>query len=91
VIKQFNPHLILVSAGFDQLRGDPLGQLSVSQDALCYFSEELKKLSPNGKIVSVLEGGYNPKVMSRAVESVVRVSIFILFLVEINLILDFHW
>lgn len=74
IIKEFKPHMIFISAGFDCHQGDPLGGISVTQDALCYIAEELKELSPNGKVIAALEGGYNCKVISRAVESVVRVS-----------------
>ena len=66
--------MIFISAGFDCHRGDPLGQLAVTQDALTYMADELKALSPNGKIIAALEGGYNCKIMARAVEAVIRVS-----------------
>jgi acetoin utilization deacetylase AcuC-like enzyme len=45
----------------------------VTQDALTYLADELRCLSPNGKIIAALEGGYNCKVMPRAVEAVIRV------------------
>lgn len=75
MIKEFQPHVIFVSAGFDGLRGDPLGQCAVTQDAMTYLADGLKSLSPNGKIIAALEGGYNTKVTSRAVDAVIRVSL----------------
>ncbi|CAH8362067.1 unnamed protein product [Eruca vesicaria subsp. sativa] len=58
VTKEFNPDIILLSAGFDAAIGDPLGGCSVT---LYGYSVMLKKLMEfaQGKIVMALEGGYN--------------------------------
>lgn len=55
---EFNPQLVLVSAGFDAADGDPLGKCKLSAEAYGYFTHWLSALA-NGKIVLVLEGGYN--------------------------------
>ncbi|KDP31342.1 hypothetical protein JCGZ_11718 [Jatropha curcas] len=58
VAKEFEPDMIIVSAGFDAAVGDPLGGCRVTPYG---YSLMLKKLMDfaNGKIVLALEGGYN--------------------------------
>ncbi|XP_021615656.1 histone deacetylase 5 isoform X2 [Manihot esculenta] len=58
VAKEFDPDMILVSAGFDAAIGDPLGGCRVTPYG---YSVMLKKLMDfaHGKIVLALEGGYN--------------------------------
>ena len=61
-IKEFKPEFILLSAGFDAHKDDPLAQLQlVSKDfyTLTKRTLELSKLYCNGKVVSILEGGYD--------------------------------
>uniref|UniRef100_A0A146M156 Protein deacetylase HDAC6 n=2 Tax=Lygus hesperus TaxID=30085 RepID=A0A146M156_LYGHE len=55
---QFNPELVLVSAGFDAAEGDPLGGCKVTPEAFGHFTNWLKPLA-NGRIILSLEGGYN--------------------------------
>ncbi|XP_058754604.1 histone deacetylase 5-like [Vicia villosa] len=58
VAKEFNPDIIIVSAGFDAAVGDPLGGCRITPFG---YSVLLKKLTDfaEGRIVLVLEGGYN--------------------------------
>ncbi|KAB2089759.1 hypothetical protein ES319_A03G082400v1 [Gossypium barbadense] len=58
VAKEFNPDIILVSAGFDAAVGDPLGGCRLTPHG---YSVLLKKLMDfaQGRIVLALEGGYN--------------------------------
>ncbi|KAK0180458.1 hypothetical protein PV327_006097 [Microctonus hyperodae] len=62
---QFNPELVLVSAGFDACIGDPLGGYTVSPIAYGHFTHWLSALA-NGKIILALEGGYNINSISYA-------------------------
>uniref|UniRef100_A0A8D2IRP4 Protein deacetylase HDAC6 n=1 Tax=Varanus komodoensis TaxID=61221 RepID=A0A8D2IRP4_VARKO len=55
---EFNPELVLVSAGFDAARGDPLGGCLVSPECYAHMTHLLLSLA-GGKVVLVLEGGYN--------------------------------
>ncbi|CAN2389209.1 polyubiquitinated misfolded protein transport [Pristimantis euphronides] len=55
---EFNPQLVLVSAGFDAARGDPLGGCHVSPEGYAHMTHLLMGLA-GGKVVVVLEGGYN--------------------------------
>ncbi|KAM6575472.1 hypothetical protein CsatA_023799 [Cannabis sativa] len=58
VAKEFNPDMIIVSAGFDAAVNDPLGECLVTPFG---YSVMLKKLMDfaHGKVVLALEGGYN--------------------------------
>ncbi len=60
--KKFKPELIVISAGFDARHGDPLGKLElVDQDYhdLTTLVLELADENADGRVVSLLEGGYN--------------------------------
>jgi len=59
----FAPDLVLISAGFDSLRGDPLGGFTLEMDditTLTRFLTERADHSCQGRVVSALEGGYAP-------------------------------
>ncbi|XP_067408489.1 histone deacetylase 6 [Emydura macquarii macquarii] len=58
VAYQFDPELVLVSAGFDAARGDPLGGCLVSPECYAHMTHALLGLA-GGRVVLVLEGGYN--------------------------------
>ncbi|XP_006171993.1 histone deacetylase 6 isoform X2 [Tupaia chinensis] len=55
---EFNPELVLVSAGFDAARGDPLGGCQVSPEGYAHLTHLLMGLA-NGRVLLILEGGYN--------------------------------
>ena len=61
-LKQFKPEFILFSAGFDAHKDDPLAQLQLSSKDFYELTKRTLKLSKtfcNGKVVSILEGGYD--------------------------------
>ena len=61
-IKEFKPEFLLFSAGFDAHIDDPLAQLRLSSEDFYKITKRTLKLSKlycNGKVVSVLEGGYD--------------------------------
>ena len=63
-IDQFNPEFIIISAGFDAHKDDPLGNINLSTGFYAWMTEVLMEKADkyaNGKIISVLEGGYNLK------------------------------
>jgi len=60
IAREYSPDLILVSAGFDALVGDPLGEYLVTSTMYAYMTSQLGMLA-NGKVVLVYEGGYNPE------------------------------
>lgn len=55
---EYQPELVLVSAGFDAAIGDPLGGCKVTPEAYGYFTHWLTSLAA-GRIILCLEGGYN--------------------------------
>lgn len=61
-MKTFKPQFVIVSAGFDARVGDPIGNLWLTdQDFsdLTYMIKQVATETANGRMVSVLEGGYN--------------------------------
>jgi acetoin utilization deacetylase AcuC-like enzyme len=61
-IDRFAPGLIMVSAGFDAHRRDPLAMLELTEDDYGWVTRELVALAQRhaaGRLVSVLEGGYD--------------------------------
>lgn len=71
-LRQFGPDIILVSAGFDAHQSDPLGGLSLTTECYTWFGEELSKRADelcNGRLVAMVEGGYNPTAVSDSVSS----------------------
>jgi histone deacetylase 6 len=54
---QYNPQLVLISAGFDAAKGDMLGGQSVTPSGYAALTHGLLELA-GGKVVLVLEGGY---------------------------------
>ena len=70
-IKEFKPEFILLSAGFDAHKDDPLAQLQLkSRDfyTLTKRTLELSKLYCDGKVVSILEGGYDLNALQESTE-----------------------
>ncbi|MDH3658989.1 MAG: histone deacetylase family protein [Alphaproteobacteria bacterium] len=61
-IDDFAPELVMISAGFDAHRADPLASLELVEDDFAWVTEELVALAKRhakGRVVSVLEGGYD--------------------------------
>ncbi|XP_062975530.1 histone deacetylase 6 isoform X2 [Elgaria multicarinata webbii] len=71
VCYEFNPELVLVSAGFDAARGDPLGGCLVSPECYAHMTHMLLGLA-GGKVAVVLEGGYNLESISESMTMCTR-------------------
>lgn len=72
ISKNFQPDLIMISAGFDAHLTDPLGQLRLENDDYSAMTETLKQWAADachGRIVSCLEGGYNLETLGETVKS----------------------
>lgn len=72
----FKPEFILVSAGFDAHRRDPLAQIELSDDAFAWLSTETLALANracNGRLVSTLEGGYDLEALATCATAHVRI------------------
>jgi acetoin utilization deacetylase AcuC-like enzyme len=73
--EQTRPQLVLVSAGFDSHRADPIGSLGLEVEDFAELTgnvREVAEVHAEGRIVSLLEGGYNPPVLAECVETHLR-------------------
>ncbi|XP_007189300.2 polyamine deacetylase HDAC10 isoform X8 [Balaenoptera acutorostrata] len=63
---EFNPELVLVSAGFDSAIGDPEGQMQATPECFAHLTQLLQMLA-GGRVCAVLEGGYHLESLSQSV------------------------
>ncbi|XP_034982530.2 polyamine deacetylase HDAC10 isoform X5 [Zootoca vivipara] len=63
---EFDPELVLVSAGYDSGIGDPEGQMSTTPECFAHLTHFLMQLA-KGKLCVVLEGGYHLRSLSESV------------------------
>jgi acetoin utilization deacetylase AcuC-like enzyme len=69
-LRDFAPELILVSAGFDAHRADPLAQLNWDEADFVWLTEkicEIARETCGGRVVSALEGGYDLEALGASV------------------------
>jgi acetoin utilization deacetylase AcuC-like enzyme len=72
---EYDPELVLVSAGFDPYVKDPLGGMAVTGDGfgnLASLVREIADTTCRGKVLLTLEGGYNPDGLREGVRSVLQ-------------------
>lgn len=72
---EYQPQLILVSAGFDTHYNDPLGGMDVSEKGYARMTQILMEIAgatAQGKLVLTLEGGYNVTSQKRSVKAVLE-------------------
>jgi acetoin utilization deacetylase AcuC-like enzyme len=71
--RQFAPQFVLISAGFDAHRSDPLSQMRLSTEGFAAMTRSLldiARFSAGGKCVAVLEGGYDLAALTESVAAV---------------------
>ena len=71
VIQKFKPDLIIISAGFDAHEMDPLAQIKLSTECYGKMTQKLMGTADdvcNGRILSVLEGGYDYSALANSVQ-----------------------
>ncbi len=69
-IDAWKPELVMISAGFDAHEADPLAQMRLVEADFAWVTTELRRLADihaRGRVVSVLEGGYDPPALGRSV------------------------
>jgi acetoin utilization deacetylase AcuC-like enzyme len=74
-VRSFGPQLFILSTGFDAHRDDPVGNLALSDEMyteMLRYVLELAGHHADGRVLSVLEGGYDPNVLRRCVAEHVR-------------------
>jgi acetoin utilization deacetylase AcuC-like enzyme len=70
ITRGWTPELLLLSAGFDSMIGDPLGGFTLGLEDFTILTRALVERADtwcNGRLVSALEGGYNPPNLADAV------------------------
>ena len=73
VIGAYAPDLIIVSAGFDAVLGDPLGGMDLSPELYGHLTERMARLA-KGKLVLALEGGYNLRMTAECARQCMQVG-----------------
>ena len=61
-LRTFSPELVMISAGFDAHMRDPLANLNLVEDDFGWVTRKLMEIadrSADGRVVSLLEGGYD--------------------------------
>jgi acetoin utilization deacetylase AcuC-like enzyme len=75
VTLEFNPEIILVSAGFDIYMEDPLGGMNVTPEGFAGLTRSIMQMANEcceGKVVITLEGGYNLEGLRDSVKAVLK-------------------
>lgn len=76
IAQKYRPDVVLVSAGFDAHRSDPLGGMNVTERGFAAMASAMKSLAEEvcgGKLVLLLEGGYDLDGLSQSVHACVEV------------------
>lgn len=74
-LNSFKPQMIFISAGFDAHIEDPLAELSLTDNDFVWITQQLMQVADehaNGRIVSMLEGGYSLPALARSATAHVR-------------------
>jgi len=72
IMDEFRPDLVLISAGFDSREGDPLGQFRLRDTDFAELTNIMRDIAEKhagGRLISVLEGGYNLNGLTQAVRA----------------------
>ncbi len=75
-LEAFRPQMIFISAGFDAHREDEMGQLGLTENDYVWITDRIMEVArkhAQGRVVSLLEGGYALGALGRSVEAHVRV------------------
>lgn len=74
-LSDFGPDFIIISAGFDAHRADPLGGLQLTEDDFSWITKEIAGVAEDkasGRLVSILEGGYDLPALASSVSAHVK-------------------
>ncbi len=75
---QMRPELVFISAGFDSHRLDPVGSLGLESEDFATLTNLVVDMAgqfAGGRVISVLEGGYNPPILADCVELHLRAMV----------------
>ena len=74
-LKTFRPEIIFICAGFDGHKDDPMSHLNFTEEDFHWITEQLVNVSyhcAKGRVISLLEGGYNLDVLGKSVVAHIR-------------------
>ncbi len=74
-LREFGPEMLLVSAGFDAHVRDPMAGLCLTDDDYYWTGQQIQAFADRhceGRVVAMLEGGYDLRALARCVEAFVR-------------------
>ena len=71
-LQHWEPQLLLISAGFDSLAGDPLGEFTLEPDDITTWTSALRERMGQRPVVAVLEGGYRLDLLAAGVVALAR-------------------
>ena len=69
---RWQPDLVLISAGFDAMAGDPLGGFTLEPEHYAEWTTRLRQHLPSTPIVGLMEGGYIPERLAEGIASHLR-------------------
>ena len=73
--KTFAPDAVLISAGFDAHKADPLGSINLNSQSYVWMTQTMMELADQcceGRLISVLEGGYDLSALAESVTEHVK-------------------
>ncbi len=77
ILRRYDPQFLLVSAGYDAHRRDPIGGMKVSTEGFRHLAglvlEDAKATSAGGRLVGFLEGGYDAQALAESVHATLEV------------------
>ncbi|MFZ5449827.1 MAG: histone deacetylase [Thermodesulfobacteriota bacterium] len=74
-LREFSPQMVFISAGFDAHSDDPLAHMNLTREGYRKMTQivlELAQDTAGGRLITVLEGGYNLEVLAECVEDHIR-------------------
>ena len=71
-VNGWRPDALLVSAGFDSLAGDPLGEFTLEPDDIAHWTTALRERMQERPVIGILEGGYRLDGLAAGVRAHVR-------------------
>lgn len=66
------PDLVLISAGYDSMQGDPLGGFTLEPEHYAELTTRIRSQVPDAPVVALMEGGYAPERLAAGVVATVR-------------------
>ena len=71
-VSDWTPDVLLISAGFDSLDGDPLGGFTLRADDIATWTGALRARMPGRPVIALLEGGYRLDLLAEGCVALVR-------------------